>query len=143
MVGPDYPVDAFLEVRIPLNLESEERRLPRYTAWIEKPPTAPGGAHAGINGANGSHPHHHHHGKPHSRASSSKNVSPRDVTSPRSTNSGSGTTAATSVAAGAGAATPGIRQRAGERGREGTVRFILNPDREREEKAIIQSYRGE
>jgi hypothetical protein len=35
---------------------------------------------------------------------------------------------------------PGIRQRIGERGRDGTVRFMLNPDREREERAVVAEY---
>ncbi|KAL2433563.1 hypothetical protein ABEF95_005982 [Exophiala dermatitidis] len=144
-VGPDFPVDRFLEVRIPLNVESEEKRLPRYTEWIGTSPEDASlgllGQAGGLNGApgrgglNGSH----------SRGSS-KNVSPKDanITSPNSTNSssgtgipGSGSTAATSLP-GAG----GVRQRAGERGREGSVRFILNPDRERDERAIVEMYRG-
>lgn len=136
-IGSDFPVDTFLEVRIPLNLESEDKRIPRYTAWVETSSdrdanvnATPGFGAAGINGsANGSH-----------SRSSSKNVSPKDVTSP-STNSssgiGSGSTAATSVPGGAG-----LRQRAGERGREGTVRFILHPEREREERAVVELFRG-
>lgn len=42
--------------------------------------------------------------------------------------------------ASASPSTPGIRQRAGERGKEGTVRFMLNPDREREEKEVTGLY---
>lgn len=144
-VGPDFPVDRFLEVRIPLNVESEEKRLPRYTEWIGTSPEDASlgllGQAGGLNGGpgrgglNGSH----------SRGSS-KNVSPKDanITSPNSTNSssgagipGSGSTAATSLPGGGG-----VRQRAGERGREGSVRFILNPDRERDERAIVEMYRG-
>ncbi|KAJ4581009.1 hypothetical protein ABEF95_006595 [Exophiala dermatitidis] len=147
-IGPDFPVDRFLEVRIPLNVESEEKRLPRYTEWIGTSPEDASlgllGQAGGLNGApgrgglNGSH----------SRGSS-KNVSPKDanVTSPNSTNSssgagipGSGSTAATSLSLPGGAG--GVRQRAGERGREGSVRFILNPDRERDERAIVEMYRG-
>lgn len=133
-IGAEFPVDTFLEVRIPLNLEAEERHLPRYTAWMELPGAKHkeprnGAAGHGVNGtANGSH-----------TRSSSKNVSPKDVTSPRSTNSSSGvasgSTTATSVQT--------VRQRVGERGREGTVRFILNPDRERDEKAVVDLFKGE
>ncbi|KEF55172.1 uncharacterized protein A1O9_08826 [Exophiala aquamarina CBS 119918] len=127
-IGPEFSVDTFLEVRIPLNQESEERRLPRFTEWLKTPneKNIQGHGHGGLNGtANGSH-----------SRSSSKNVSPKDITSP-STNSssgvGSGSTAATSV--------PGGRPRIGERGREGTIRFILNPDREMEEREVVETFR--
>ncbi|EXJ81696.1 hypothetical protein A1O1_07761 [Capronia coronata CBS 617.96] len=135
-VGPDFPVDTFLEVRIPLNLESEEKHLPRYTEWVDRPGDAPYrgyGPAGGLNGnakANGSH-----------SRSSSKNVSPKDAITSPSTNSSSGvasaSTAATSIPGGIAA----VRQRVGDRGREGTVRFILNPDRERDERAIVELFR--
>ncbi|KAL2863537.1 putative fructosamine-3-kinase [Aspergillus lucknowensis] len=35
-VGPHFPADRFLTVRIPLNKEAEEQRLPRYTHWIDE-----------------------------------------------------------------------------------------------------------
>ncbi|RAL11403.1 putative cyclin [Aspergillus homomorphus CBS 101889] len=41
-VGPHFPADRFLTVRIPLNSEAEEKRLPRYTHWVdEKPKVVP------------------------------------------------------------------------------------------------------
>ncbi|KIX96240.1 uncharacterized protein Z520_08018 [Fonsecaea multimorphosa CBS 102226] len=143
-IGQNFPVDTFLEVRIPLNLESEEKNIPRYTAWMETDGTSAddhakaGQGHHSANGTgtmNGS-----------KSGSSSKNVSPRDVTSPRR-----GSASTTAPPGGAGNAAPGsgsgsgpvvgMKQRVGERGREGTVRFILNPDRERDEKAIVDLFR--
>jgi hypothetical protein len=51
------------------------------------------------------------------------------------------------AAAGGGSGTPkpaaglaGGRTKVGERGRDGTIRFIINPDREREERAVVESY---
>ncbi|KAJ9630109.1 RNA polymerase II C-terminal domain kinase beta subunit [Knufia peltigerae] len=136
-VGPEFPVETFLNVRIPLNVECEEKKIPRFTAWFEGG-TERNGSTSTSNGAiaNGDHPH--------SRSrDSSKNVSPKDVASP-STNASSASTAPTSVPppGGANAIPTGtaVRQRMGERGREGTVRFILNPDREREERDIINMY---
>ena len=35
-VGPRFPADRFLTVRIPLNQEAEAQKLPRYTHWREK-----------------------------------------------------------------------------------------------------------
>lgn len=115
-------------MRIPLNEELDAKNLARFTEYIDSPRTRNAAAGYGsVNGVtNGTH-----------SRTSSKNVSPKDVTSP-STNSSSGigsaSTAATSVPNGPS------RHRIGERGREGTVRFILNPDREREERAIVAEY---
>jgi CTD kinase subunit beta len=122
VIGPDFPVDRFLEVRIPLNQESEEKNIPRYCAWVERE----GQEANGVNGTNGA---------------KSMNVSPRDVASPRraSANSGAGAAGGTPGSGASGMATA-VRQRVGERGREGTVRFILNPDRERDEQAVIELF---
>ncbi|KAL4804844.1 Fructosamine kinase-domain-containing protein [Aspergillus unguis] len=35
-VGPHFPSDRFLTVRIPLNKEAEEEGIPRYTHWIDE-----------------------------------------------------------------------------------------------------------
>ena len=133
VIGGEFPVERFLEVRIPLNQEAEERKIPRYTGWVEEKGETNG---VTVNGANGK---------------KSVNVSPREMlASPRRGSSNTNaSTSATSGAAGSGNATSaggsggqvaGVRQRVGERGREGTVRFILNPDRERDEKAIIELF---
>lgn len=36
-VGPRFPADRFLTVRIPLNQEASEHRIPRYAHWIGRP----------------------------------------------------------------------------------------------------------
>ena len=124
VIGSEFPVDRFLEVRIPLNQESEEKKIPRFTAWEDS-------GDQEVNGVTGMMVN----------GSKSKNVSPRDVTTPRraSTNTNASGTAGGEHRA-AGGAGVGVRQRVGERGREGTVRFILNPDRERDEKAVVDSF---
>lgn len=103
-VGPDFPVDVFLEVRIPLNQEMDAKHLPRFTEWKD---------HKAItNGA----------GKP-SNGTKTSPREPLNVTSPSTPGLANGT-----------------RGRIGERGRDGTVRFMLYPEREQEEKAIIAEY---
>lgn len=105
-VGPDFPVDIFLEVRIPLNQEMEAKHLPRFTEWKDRKAIT-----------NGTAP----------KASNGTKISPKEsshITSP---------------------STPGVvlnetRGRIGERGRDGTVRFMLNSEREQEEKAIVAEY---
>ena len=160
------PLDAFLQIRIPLNEEMDRKKLPRYTEYVDiHPPLSvdqgrySSNNHNSLNGQQ----HRHNNGTLHS-GRSSKNTSPKESwswgggrdltkTSP-STNSssagpGSGSTAATTTTAAASAAgvagpregnQPGIRQRIGERGRDGTVRFMLNPDREREERGMVGEY---
>lgn len=140
-LGPSLPLDAFLNVRIPLNEESARRRLPRYTEYIESEQPRgldDGGYGRGPNGTLGNGGN---------SGRSSKNTSPKDV-SPGNLSvpgtGGSGSTTATAASThqpgGTGAQTQNIRQRAGERGREGTVRFMLNPERDREERAAVAEY---
>lgn len=116
IVGPEFPLDSFLNVRIPLNEELNTRRIPRYTEYVDpkhlgRKADPAGYAIAATNGVlpptNGLPPH------------------ARQRTSPTSP---------------ATPGTPGIRQKAGERGKEGTIRFMLNPDREREERSIVAEY---
>ncbi|KAJ9614654.1 RNA polymerase II C-terminal domain kinase beta subunit [Cladophialophora chaetospira] len=129
VIGPEFPVDRFLEVRIPLNQESEEKKIPRFSEWVD----IEGQEMNGVNGYGST-----------ANGAKSKTVSPRDVTSPRraSANAGGGASAAGAGESRApGTPVAGVRQRVGERGREGTVRFILNPDRERDEKAVVDLFR--
>lgn len=103
-VGPDFPVDVFLEVRIPLNQEMDAKQLPRFTEWKDHKAITNGASKA----SNGTRP--------------SPKDSPHNASPPRP-----------SVA-------NGSRGRIGERGRDGTVRFMLNPEREQDEKAIVAEY---
>ncbi|KPI43241.1 CTD kinase subunit beta [Cyphellophora attinorum] len=150
-LGPTVPLDTFLQIRIPLNEEGARRKLPRFTEYIEprstnnnsqsndrtnatgsKPPSGPRNAH-GHNMQNGTT-----NGGPATSRTSSKNTSPQDKDSSSPGTGGSGSTAATGIAS----ATPGgvVRPRASVRGRDGTVRFMLNPEREREERGVIAEY---
>ena len=140
-LGPTLPLDAFLNVRIPLNEESARRRLPRYTEYHESTqPRGPedGGYGRGPNGnmANGGN-----------SGRSSKNTSPKDISPGNLSVPGTGGSGSTAATAASTHQTPsergpqqGIRQRVGDRGREGTVRFMINPEREREEKAVVSEY---
>jgi CTD kinase subunit beta len=115
IVGPDFPVEVFLEVRIPLNQEMDAKHLPRFTEWKDqnKKPTVTNGAAAKA---------------PSSSSNGTTKPSPKE--SPKI----------------ASPSTPGLangastRGRIGERGRDGTVRFMLNPEREQEERAVVAEY---
>ena len=123
IVGPEFAVDTFLNVRIKLNEEVEFKHLPRFTEWKEpkKPrPVANGTGRL----SNGSRP-------------SPKDVSPKEVVTP--VQPPTPTSTAPSAAAAPANGTPRTG-RIGERGRDGTVRFMLNPDREQEERNIVAEY---
>ena len=148
VLGGGVVMERFLNVRIPLNDEMERRKLPRYTQWDERRGRggvgdSPNGYQLGAGGqgrvTNGT-----------GSGRSSKNVSPKDaVTSPSTNGSGmpgSGSTGVTSVVSvntGVAGDRPGVRQPIGQRGREGTVRFMLNPDRERGERLVVAEYSRE
>jgi CTD kinase subunit beta len=111
VAGPEFPVDAFLNVRLPLNDEINGNLLPRYTPYVDPMPKLSRNGSARTNGANTKH----------NEQTSPKDASPKD----RDGNIVNGN---------------GIKPRVGERGRDGTVRFMLNPDREQEEKKVVESY---
>ena len=111
VAGPDFSVDAFLNVRIPLNDELNEKNLPRYTTYIDRRPQTSSNGTAKTNGVDA---------KPKDQVSP-KNGTPSD----RDGNTVNGN---------------GVKPRVGERGRDGTVRFMLNPDREQEEKKVVDEY---
>lgn len=117
-IGPEFNLDTFLEVRIPLNDELNAKNLPRFTEYIASEKIdrrAEIGSYAAtVNGV--------------PAAIAAVNGANKTDTSPTSP----GTTP--------GSRQNGVRQKAGERGRDGTVRFMLNPDREQQERAVVAEY---
>ncbi|KAL2808193.1 Fructosamine kinase-domain-containing protein [Aspergillus granulosus] len=115
-VGPHFPADRFLTVRIPLNKEAEEQKLPRYTHWIDegklgteqrKPPTEPRRA-AATNG-------------------SARAAKPAAPTGPLHH-------PLIPVTA------TGERPKPGEKGRDAAVRFIVDSEYAEAEKARVTQY---
>lgn len=120
-VGADFPLEAFLEIQIPLNEEMSTKKIPRYTEYLNSSQLSGQADPAGyaIAATNG--------------------VTPRPP-GLNGTHNGRLKASPTSPATPITPGTPGIRQKAGERGKEGTVRFMLNPDQERDEKKTVQLY---
>ncbi|RMD44518.1 hypothetical protein DV735_g515, partial [Chaetothyriales sp. CBS 134920] len=114
-------LDTFLAVRIPLNTECDRRQLPRYTEYIEAPPPAP----SPTNGTCLSNTSSNTDNKPltHATAAPAADLPPEAPTPD-------------DIPLDQFIRNPGIRQRLGERGRDGTVRFLLDPEREREEARV-------
>ncbi|KAE8157519.1 Fructosamine kinase-domain-containing protein [Aspergillus tamarii] len=103
-VGPHFPADRFLTVRIPLNKEAEAQGLPRYTHWVNES--------RDLKTANG--------------AKSGKE--------PALEKAGARLHPLTPVAAN------GERPRAGEKGRDGAVRFMLDSECADAEKTRVSEY---
>ena len=101
IVGPEYPIDIFIQIRIKLNQDASQQSLPRYTNWIE-PETASPSENA--NQANGT---------TNGVIATPKSISPQS---------------------------PARAGALGERGRESTVRFMLDPERAKVEKTVVKTY---
>ena len=120
-VGAEFPLEAFLEIQIPLNEEMNTKKQPRYTEYLN-----PDRLHSRADPAGYA-------------IATTNGVTPK----PQGLNglhNGRFKTSPTSPATPITPGTPGLRQKAGERGKEGTVRFMLNPDQERDEKKTIKLY---
>ncbi|PYH42641.1 putative cyclin [Aspergillus saccharolyticus JOP 1030-1] len=121
-VGPHFPADRFLTVRIPLNSEAEEKKLPRYTHWVEPKPKPPPAAPRGPKGkgyTNGTS-HNSNNGSINSHTlgnSAADKDKPDHPLTPVAAN--------------------GDRPRAGEKY---AVRFMLEPDRAEVERARVEEY---
>ncbi|MCJ1381179.1 RNA polymerase II C-terminal domain kinase beta subunit [Xylographa soralifera] len=112
-VGQEYPIETFIAIRITLNQEASANDYPRYTNSVKK--------RSLINGnkaANGTK----------DNKSATSPLSPQDTLA---SDGKSSVTLSPEAAAGA-------RVRAGLK--EGTVRFMLDPERARDEKKIVAEY---
>ncbi|KAI5269018.1 cyclin [Aureobasidium subglaciale] len=110
IVGPNFTIDNYVAIRIVLNKEATASNLARYTHWYERPDGASNGAT--------------NNGSKHQAVSSAVPGSDQNSNSPAMNT--------TSMA--------GAQSRVGERGKEGTVRFMLSAERARGEKEIVAKY---
>ncbi|KAK5072897.1 RNA polymerase II C-terminal domain kinase beta subunit [Lithohypha guttulata] len=137
-VAPEFDAETILNIQISLRHELTSNHLPRFTNYIDtKASTTTTAGYAGAAA---------HTSTTTTTSPSTTNGTNRSAPPPPRMNShlpqlmnGSLKASPTSPA-NASPGTPGIRQRAGERGKEGTVRFMLNPDRERAEKEVTRIY---
>ncbi|KAH0368170.1 cyclin, partial [Aureobasidium melanogenum] len=112
IVGNQFSIDNYIAVRITLNKEATALNLPRYTETIDAPKS-------GLNGAaNGASKH-----------------SPVSPALPGATNQSPNSPPAMGPTSATGA-----RSRVGERGKDGTVRFMLSAERARGEKEAVAKY---
>jgi CTD kinase subunit beta len=106
-VGPGFPLDVFLNIRIPLNQESDARRLPRYAYWKGDKATSNGSQipNGSKDNANAS------------KQGGQQLVNPLTPTAAHKTGA-----------------------KMSDRGRESTVRFMLNPEQAKAERDTVAEY---
>ncbi|KAI9816241.1 MAG: RNA polymerase II C-terminal domain kinase beta subunit [Pycnora praestabilis] len=111
IVGQEHPLDTFIAIRITLNNEASKNKYPRYTGWIRKKPMT-----NGTKASNGTKDMK----EPRESRDEHKSPPTPPPIGPISTN--------------------GARSRVGERGKDGTVRFMLDAERARLEKDTVAEY---
>jgi CTD kinase subunit beta len=130
VIGTDFPLEAFLAIRIPLNREADEKHLPRFfsSSSSSKPtngfssspsPSSTGGAVPGVPGSKGHKPKGPKI-KDRDEAAAPAQQQPSNPLTPISAN--------------------GEKPALSDRGRDGTVRFMLDPTRAEAEKRAVSTY---
>lgn len=112
IVGQLFALETFISVRITLNLEASTHQYPRYTMTHKK---SSGNHNGSANATNGVSKHSEQPATP--TMTSPRDASVADLTSPVSAN---------------GASKPGLK--------EGTVRFMLDPQRAKDEKEAVKDF---
>lgn len=112
IVGQEHPLDKFISIRITLNQEAIAAEYPRYTVWTD-PPTSDPKKTPTTPAAPAAPVLPTTNGK----ILTPKSISPRSPATPFS-----GTLSV------------------GERGKDGTVRFMLDSSRARDEKKIVDEF---
>lgn len=114
LIGPDYALDTFINIRITLNQEATEHKYPRYTEWQEPKPAPPPPPpeekkKTGIRLANG-------------KIIATKTSPPPSPKSPVPNPAPSQSVAPS------------------ERQKDSTVRFMLDPERAKDETVMIKDF---
>ncbi|KAL4796133.1 Fructosamine kinase-domain-containing protein [Aspergillus venezuelensis] len=132
-VGPHFPADRFLTVRIPLNKEAEDRKLPRYTHWST--------TEEAKSSYKPKHPPKHPPKYPHkmngtANAKNEKGAPPTAPAKDRETKSEPEPLYHPLIPATAN----GERPKPGEKGRDAAVRFIVDSEYAASEKREVRRY---
>ncbi|KAI1931691.1 RNA polymerase II C-terminal domain kinase beta subunit [Ophidiomyces ophidiicola] len=111
-VGPDFSLDTLLNIRIPLNQEADSRKLPRYSNFAKHYPDA-----NGVRASNGSR---RDRDNPHKDgvAQTAKEASRFNPLAPTAAHDTSNR----------------------ERGRDATIRFMLDPEQAQAERSTVEQY---
>ncbi|KAM5464026.1 RNA polymerase II C-terminal domain kinase beta subunit [Microsporum audouinii] len=116
-VGPDFSLDLFLNIRIPLNEEADANNIPRFAYW-KKRKAESNGVSNGTSSKKSKNSHHRH--KDNHDTSTVHVAPPVNPMMP--------TAAHDSVA------------KANERSRDTAIRFMLNPEQAQSERETVAEY---
>ncbi|KAI9765343.1 MAG: RNA polymerase II C-terminal domain kinase beta subunit [Geoglossum simile] len=112
IVGQNYSLDTFIAIRITLNQEASAGNYPRYTEWVEEK-------------------------KLHSNGTKASPATPDRDSASENREGGNRRRRSPPVRSASATETRG---RPGERGRDGTVRFMLDPERAKRENVAVADY---
>ncbi|KAL9114458.1 MAG: hypothetical protein Q9227_001539 [Pyrenula ochraceoflavens] len=131
LVGPSFTIEAFLEARIPLNNELSSSHLPRFTESSQSSHPSNGVLTNGTATATAN--------SSSSMTSPTENNNNNNNNNTNQNSSGTNGNVDSSPSAQMNPTMPnGRRARIGEK--DFTVRFMLNPEREAEEKSIVREF---
>jgi CTD kinase subunit beta len=126
VIGTDFPLEAFLAIRIPLNREADEKHLPRFfSSSSSSKPT---------NGFSSSPSPSSTGGLPGSKAHKPKGPKNKDRDEAAALAQHQPSNPLTPISAN------GEKPALSDRGRDGTVRFMLDPTRAEAEKRTVSTY---
>ncbi|KAK2879562.1 hypothetical protein FQN49_000755 [Arthroderma sp. PD_2] len=119
-VGPDFSLDLFLNIRIPLNEEADSNKIPRFAFWKKRKAESNGVQSNGTSSKKVKN-HHRHHKDTNDTSTHAEHPAP--LVNPMMP-----TAAHDSVA------------KANERSRDTAIRFMLNPEQAQLERATVAEY---
>ncbi|KAL0264922.1 RNA polymerase II C-terminal domain kinase beta subunit [Diplodia seriata] len=147
LIGPHHPLDTYINVRIALNQESKDARLPRYTQYASPPTTTPSTATTTAVGTPMSSTLPPKPTAAAAAAATPNGLPPKPgtttTTTPTPATNGTLQQLPPTAPAAAAAAAAGVTlpiSAIGTRGVGGTVRFMLDPARAQGEKREVQRY---
>ncbi|EFE36657.1 uncharacterized protein ARB_04182 [Trichophyton benhamiae CBS 112371] len=114
-VGPDFSLDVFLNIRIPLNEEADSYKIPRFAYWKKRKAESNGISNG--TSSKKSKNSHHRHGKDRPETPPAPPINPMMPTA-----------AHDSVA------------KAHERSRDTAIRFMLDPEQAQAERETVSAY---
>ncbi|KAK8207035.1 cyclin [Phyllosticta capitalensis] len=129
LIGPNYPLDTYINVRIMLNQEASAKHLPRFTPAPSPSPKPANNSDKNDSGSKSA--------KTNATNGANKNAaSTNGASTPSSTAATTDNRAESVPPVSAAIAGVGI----GQRGLGGTVRFMLDAGRARDEQRTVESY---
>lgn len=120
-VGPDFPLDLFLNIRIPLNQEADSKKLPRFAYWKKRKAESNG---VQANGNSSKKHKNNRDGRPAADVAGAGSSEPRALVNPLAPT----------------AAHDAATTKSNERSRDSTIRFMLDSQQAQDERSAVEKY---